>query len=233
LQRGMRCSHATVGRGRTATVGPPTLRQPRPRRSMAQRSHNCSVRGRAAWPCMSTVQLPSHLPCADTDAAWAEVSTGAPPVPSQMPRREWSFAASRARVSPAPDRTRLRTPPTGPGRVRQFQHCRADVCVRTVSGLHQFVGDLLVGATRGDPVHDLAPASAISPAAGVVAGAPRRPALLDAAPGDRRRQWRAILDHHADRVEQPGRVGVLEQEATGSGAPGLEDVLVELEGGRA
>jgi hypothetical protein len=74
----MRCSHATVGRGRTATVGPPTLRQPRPRRSMAQRSHNCSVRCRAAWPCMSTVQLPSHLPCADTDAAWAEVSTGAP-----------------------------------------------------------------------------------------------------------------------------------------------------------
>ena len=47
---------------------------------------------------------------------------------------------------------------------------------------------------------------------------------------DRRRQERLATGHHGDRVDQVGRVDVLEQEARGTGPQRLGDLLVLTEG---
>ena len=104
--------------------------------------------------------------------------------------------------------------------------------VRTVSGLTTSASaiswlDRPVATQRDDLA--LALGELGQPRVRRVAG--RRPdaELLDHPPGDARREQRAAVGHDPDRVEQRGRLGVLEQEAAGAVPQRLEDVLVELE----
>jgi hypothetical protein len=59
-------------------------------------------------------------------------------------------------------------------------------------------------------------------------GAPAHVAL-DQAAGHARRQERVAAGDHTDRVDQIGRIDVLEQEAAGATLHRLVDVLVEIE----
>jgi hypothetical protein len=67
----------------------------------------------------------------------------------------------------------------------------------------------------------------VSSAVAALASPPRE--VVEQAARDLRRQLSVARRHRADRLDQPRRRGVLEQEAAGSGPDRVVDVLVEIE----
>ena len=108
----------------------------------------------------------------------------------------------------------------------------ADVRLDGRAGEIEILGDLVVRAAPGVLIEDVALAFSEVGEPGAVQARGRRTAyeLLDQAPCHRRREQRLAGRDDADAGEEPfGRL-VLEHEASGSGAQGVVDVLVEVEG---
>ena len=89
-------------------------------------------------------------------------------------------------------------------------------------------GDLVVAQPAGDQGHDLALAvgELLERVGDLAVGWPGH-VLADQPAGDRRRQESVPPGGDPDRVQQVGRLDVLDEEPAGAGAQRVEDMLVE------
>src|SRR5436190_13764070 len=120
----------------------------------------------------------------------------------------------------------------GPVAGPELDHGPADVGLGRGRADDQLVGDLVVGQAGRDQPHDLALALGELVELGRGAGLTGPGGELGhQPPGHPGRQQGVAGGDRPDPADQVGRLGVLDQEAAGPDAQGLEHVLVQVEGG--